>query len=192
MYSLVESGGDWDRRNRLKSYNGLHLLSIRQFSLAAPLLLDSLSTFTSSELCAYPTLVLYAVLAGTISLNRVDFKAKVIDSAEVIATLGDKNVPASGGDIDMIDVESGETEGYESLGTMVNSLYTCDYKSFFIGLAEVEQRFLTRDRIMAEHKAWYVREMRRRAYAQLLESYRVVSLKNMADAFGVKKEWLDK
>jgi len=92
----------------------------------------------------------------------------------------------------MIDAGSGETEGYEGLGMMVNSLYTCDYKSFFMGLAEVEQRFLTRDRIMAEHKAWYVREMRRRAYAQLLESYRVVSLKNMADAFGVKEDWLDK
>ena len=35
--TLVESGGDWDRRNRLKAYKGLHLLTIRSYSLAAPL-----------------------------------------------------------------------------------------------------------------------------------------------------------
>jgi 26S proteasome regulatory subunit N7 len=34
--------------------------------------------------------------------------------------------------------------------------------------------------------------MRRHAYSQLLESYRVVSLQNMADQFGVSVEWLDR
>ncbi|KAI9743725.1 MAG: 26S proteasome non-ATPase regulatory subunit 6, partial [Chaenotheca gracillima] len=54
--SLVDSGGDWDRRNRLKAYQGLYLLTIRSYNLAAPLLLDSLSTFTSYELCSYSAL----------------------------------------------------------------------------------------------------------------------------------------
>ncbi|KAA8905347.1 26S proteasome subunit RPN7-domain-containing protein [Sphaerosporella brunnea] len=188
---LVESGGDWDRRNRLKSYNGLHLLSIRHFSDAAPLLLESLSTFTSYEVCTYTALVLYAVLAGTISLDRVDFKKKVVDSAEVLAVLGSKGGPIPGEDVDMVDASS-NTEGFESLEMLINSFYTCDYKSFFISLAEVEDRFLTKDRLLAEHKAWFVREMRRHAYSQLLESYRVVSLQNMADQFGVSVEWLDR
>lgn len=152
LQSLVESGGDWDRRNRLKSYNGLHLLTTRHFSDAAPPLLESLSTFTSNELCAYSTLVLYAVLAGTISLNRVDFKKSVVDSAEVLGILGSKPIPAAGGEIDMIDV--GNLEGYESLETLINSFYTCDYKNFFTSLAEVEEKFLSRDRILSEHKAW--------------------------------------
>ncbi|KAL0640295.1 proteasome regulatory particle subunit [Maublancomyces gigas] len=190
---LIDTGGDWDRRNRLKSYTGLHLLSSRQYSEAAPLLLDSLSTFTSTEICTYSTLVLYAVLAGTISLNRVDFKAKVIDSAEVLAVLGSKSGGAvSAGDVEMIDADMENTDGYSSLETLVNSLYLCDYKSFFVALAEVEERFLSRDRIIAEHKAWFVRDMRRRAYAQLLESYRVVGLESMAKAFGVSVEWLDR
>src|SRR5437764_1970152 len=77
IFRLVESGGDWDRRNRLKAYNALYKLSIRAYNVAAPLLLDSLSTFTSTELCTYETLVMYAVLAGAISLTRVDFKARV-------------------------------------------------------------------------------------------------------------------
>jgi hypothetical protein len=37
---LIEQGGDWDRRNRLKVYRGLHLLSIRQFAKGGELLLD--------------------------------------------------------------------------------------------------------------------------------------------------------
>ena len=87
--ALVESGGDWDRRNRLKAYQGLHLLTTRSYNLAAPLLLDSLSTFTSYELCSYSSLVVYSVLAGSISLKRVDFKSKVFDAPEIKAILGD-------------------------------------------------------------------------------------------------------
>ncbi|CAE7181832.1 unnamed protein product, partial [Rhizoctonia solani] len=40
--SLVDQGGDWDRRNRLKVYRGVQLLSIRQFKRASELLIDSL------------------------------------------------------------------------------------------------------------------------------------------------------
>ncbi|CRK34088.1 hypothetical protein BN1708_019404, partial [Verticillium longisporum] len=87
--ALVESGGDWDRRNRLKAYEGLHLLTIRSYAAAAPLLLDSLSTFTSYELCTYSSLVVYSVLAGSVSLKRVDFKSKVVDAPEIKAILGD-------------------------------------------------------------------------------------------------------
>jgi len=87
--ALVESGGDWDRRNRLKAYQGLHLMTVRSYNLAAPLLLDSLSTFTSYELCSYSDLVVYSVLAGSVSLKRVDFKSKVVDTPEIMAILGD-------------------------------------------------------------------------------------------------------
>lgn len=87
--TLVESGGDWDRRNRLKAYQGLHLLTVRSHAQAAPLLLDSLSTFTSYELCNYSALVVYAVLAGSVSLKRVDFKSKVVDAPEIKAIMGD-------------------------------------------------------------------------------------------------------
>ena len=47
---LVEKGGDWDRRNRLKVYQGLHALSIRQFARGAELFIDALSTFTATVL----------------------------------------------------------------------------------------------------------------------------------------------
>lgn len=214
---LVESGGDWDRRNRLKAYKGLHLLTIRSYSLAAPLLLDSLSTFTSYELCSYSSLVVYAVLAGSLSLKRVDFKAKVVDAPEIKAILGSGEEKAPGADEEMKDVSSATAErasglvnlttlgsgsaveaqtetplDFDSLAGLVTSLYSGNYRNFFLSLAAVEENFLTQDRYLYEHRAWFVREMRLRGYQQLLQSYRVVGLATMAQAFGVSVDFLDK
>ncbi|GAD97542.1 proteasome regulatory particle subunit (RpnG), putative [Paecilomyces variotii No. 5] len=229
--ALVESGGDWDRRNRLKAYKGLHLLTIRSYNLAAPLLLDSLSTFTSYELCSYSALVIYAVLAGSLSLKRVDFKAKVVDAPEIKAILGegeDNRIAALTGavssgpgaaDEEMKDVSvtsatpatastvvnlttlgtgsgtQAETEApmdFSPLANLVSSLYNGNYRSFFVALAAVEDNFLTQDRYLYEHRAWFVREMRLRGYQQLLQSYRVVGLASMASDFGVTVDFLDR
>lgn len=227
---LVESGGDWDRRNRLKAYKGLHLVTIRSYNLAAPLLLDSLSTFTSYELCSYSALVVYSVLAGSLALRRVDFKAKVVDAPEIRAILGEgedrvaalTGATSSGpgaGDEEMKDVSASsatpanastvvnlttlgtgsstqaETEppvDFSPLSNLVSSLYNGNYRSFFLALAAVEDNFLTQDRYLYEHRAWFVREMRLRGYQQLLQSYRVVGLKSMASDFGVSVDFLDK
>jgi len=73
----VEEGGDWDRRNRLKVYEGLHLLSIRQFKQGGELFLDALSTFTATELISYNEFVTLTVLANMLSLERREIKKKV-------------------------------------------------------------------------------------------------------------------
>lgn len=224
--SLVESGGDWDRRNRLKAYEGLYLLMVRSYNLAAPLLLDSLSTFTSYELCTYSNLVVYSVLAGSVSLKRVDFKSKVVDAPEIKAILGDgedKLLALSGAisagpgvDADSHDAETAPAASraavvnlttlgsstdqpeaemavdFSPLAQLVSSLYTGRYKLFFQALAAVEEQFLNADRYLHEHKNWFVREMRLRAYQQLLQSYRVVGLENMANDFGVTVDFLDR
>ena len=77
--SLVEEGGDWDRRNRLKVYQGIYFLSIRDFKSAANNFLDSISTFTSYELMDYKTFVTYTVsmIASMIALERVDLRQKL-------------------------------------------------------------------------------------------------------------------
>jgi len=75
--SLIDSGGDWDRRNRLKVYRALHHLSIRDFKEAADLLIDSLSTFTSTELMEYEEFVAYTVLAAGVGCDRKGIKTKV-------------------------------------------------------------------------------------------------------------------
>ena len=73
---LIEKGGDWDRRNRLKVYRGLHLLSIRQFKRGGELLLDALSTFTATELLSYNDFVALTVISNTLTLSRPDLKKK--------------------------------------------------------------------------------------------------------------------
>ncbi|KAF8489860.1 PCI-domain-containing protein [Gautieria morchelliformis] len=166
---LIEKGGDWDRRNRLKVYQALHTLSIRQFHRATPLLLDSLSTFTATELLPYDKLVLYAVVAGTLSLGRVEMKKKILQSPEVNSVLHE----------------------IKDLSDFTKSLYECHYDKFFIALASLEQAHLLPSQILRPHARWYVREMRIRAYAQLLESYSSLTLKSMSAAFGVKEAFVD-
>lgn len=75
--SLVEEGGDWDRRNRLKVYEGLHYLSIREFSKATTNFLDTVSTFTCYEILDYETFINYVVLCGMLTLERTKLKEKV-------------------------------------------------------------------------------------------------------------------
>lgn len=48
------------------------------------------------------------------------------------------------------------------------------------------------DPYLKVHKKYFVREMRVVIYSQFLESYKTVTLKNMADAFGVSVEFIDK
>ncbi|GAA5978934.1 hypothetical protein JCM21900_006434, partial [Sporobolomyces salmonicolor] len=57
--------------------------------------------------------------------------------------------------------------------------------------ATVESAHLLPSRLLAVHARYYVRELRIKAYAQLLESYRSVTLESLAAAFGVSQEWLD-
>lgn len=44
---------------------------------------------------------------------------------------------------------------------------------------------------MHAHYAYYIREMKIKAYAQLLESYRSLTLDYMAEAFGVTEDYMD-
>ena len=77
MIRLIEEGGDWDRRNRLKVYRGLHLVSIRQFKQGGALFIDALSTFTATELISYNDFVALTVVSNALALKRVDLKKKV-------------------------------------------------------------------------------------------------------------------
>ncbi|KIL83940.1 hypothetical protein FAVG1_12846 [Fusarium avenaceum] len=57
---------------------------------------------------------------------------------------------------------------FSPLALLVSSLYNRNYKTFFKSLAEVEEQFLNQDRYLHKHKNWFIREMRLRAYQQLL------------------------
>jgi len=166
---LIEEGGDWDRRNRLKVYSGLHLLSIRQFKRGGELFVDALSTFTAVELLSYNDFVALTVIANALSLKRVDLKKKIMASPEVIQVLPELPI----------------------LGDLVKNLYDCHYDKFFVALATLEQTLLLPSRLLSPHARYYVREMRILAYSQLLESYRSLTLDSLSRAFGVSVEFVD-
>ncbi|KAI7901164.1 26S proteasome subunit RPN7-domain-containing protein [Cokeromyces recurvatus] len=169
LRELIEQGGDWDRRNRLKVYEGVYLMSIRDFKGAASLFLDTLSTFTSTEIMSYQDFVKYAVLTSLISMKRVDIKKKVLDAPEILEVISD--IP--------------------HLEDFMASLYNCKYDQFFRSLAAIEQTHLRTSRYLLPHMRYYIREMRILAYAQLLESYRSLTVTSMAQAFGVSEAYID-
>ncbi|KAL9933682.1 hypothetical protein V8E36_007340 [Tilletia maclaganii] len=168
--ALVEEGGDWDRRNRLKVYEGLHLLLVRDFKQGGSLFLDALSTFTATELIDYNDFVTLTVIANMLVLKRVDLKKKLIQAPEVLQVVDD--IP--------------------HLREFMSSLHGGDYASFFRALAAVEQTHLLPSRILHHHTRYYTREMRIIAYSQLLESYKSLTLENMGAAFGVSVDFVDR
>jgi len=166
--TLMEEGGDWDRRNRLKVYSGLYALAIRDFEKAANLFLETVSTFTSYELMDYTQFVKYAVYASMIALERRDLHKKVVKGSEILEVL--HQMP--------------------KMKQYLNSLYNIQYAEFFQCLAEVEQ-MAKKDRYLNPHYAFYVREMKIKAFGQLLESYRSLTLTYMAEAFGITEDYMD-
>ena len=74
---MIDEGGDWDRRNRLKVYQGVYCMSVRDFKSAANFFLDTVSTFTSYELMDYKQFVTYTVLMAMISIERTELRTKV-------------------------------------------------------------------------------------------------------------------
>eukprot|EP00842_Homolaphlyctis_polyrhiza_P003894 jgi/Hompol1/4505/HPOL_003659-RA len=165
---LVEEGGDWDRRNRLKVYEGIYLMSNRNFKAAATMLLESIATFTSTELMEYKSFVRYTILAAALTLSRPDFKAKILNAPEILEVVHE--IP--------------------SIADFMTSYHACKYAQFFKSLALVEQT-LKADHFLNAHYKYYVREMRIRVYGQLLESYRSLTIESMANLFGVSEGWID-
>ncbi|KAF5730926.1 26S proteasome non-ATPase regulatory subunit 6 [Tripterygium wilfordii] len=166
--NLFEEGGDWERKNRLKVYEGLYCMSTRNFKKAANLFLDSISTFTTYEIFPYDTFIFYTVLTSIISLDRVSLKQKVVDAPEILTVIG--KIPY--------------------LSEFLNSLYDCRYKSFFSAFAGLTEH-IKLDRYLHPHFRYYMREIRTVVYSQFLESYKSVTIEAMANAFGVTVEFID-
>uniref|UniRef100_A0A6N2K3S3 26S proteasome regulatory subunit RPN7 n=1 Tax=Salix viminalis TaxID=40686 RepID=A0A6N2K3S3_SALVM len=166
--NLFEEGGDWERKNRLKVYEGLYCMSSRNFKKAADLFLDSISTFTTYELFPYDTFIFYTVLTSIISLDRVSLKKKVVDAPEILTVIGK----------------------IQYLSEFLNSLYDCQYKSFFSAFAGLTEQ-IKLDRYLHPHFRYYMREVRTVVYSQFLESYKSVTIEAMAKAFGVTVDFID-
>ena len=164
----MPGGADWERKNRLKVYEGLWMCASRDFKSASTLFLESLSTFGAYELMSYDEFVFHCAVTGVVTLPRVELNEKVVMAPEIIrASLSTPGLP-----------------------DFLNSLQRCEYAKF------AEAFPLVGDAVdlspwLSPHSRYFSRECRVRAYAQYLQSYRSVSVPSMAQAFGVSVEFLD-
>jgi 26S proteasome regulatory subunit N7 len=109
---LAEEGGDWERRNRLKVYDGVYLMSLREFKKASELFLTSIATFSSYELLSMREFVTYTVLMAMISVDRATLHDKVLQSPEILTYI----------------------RALPPLDVYATSLYECSYKELFESL----------------------------------------------------------
>jgi 26S proteasome regulatory subunit N7 len=132
--NLVEEGGDWDKKNRLKVYQGLYKMSIRDFSGAALLFLDTVSTFVAYEVLDYDTFMFYTALCSLLALDRVTLSNKLLKCPELVQASMKKPL----------------------IKDFMDSYYGCKYSTFFSNLEKVEQE-IKYDRYLNAHYRYYVR-----------------------------------
>eukprot|EP00475_Leptophrys_vorax_P015880 TRINITY_DN2225_c0_g1_i1.p2 TRINITY_DN2225_c0_g1~~TRINITY_DN2225_c0_g1_i1.p2 ORF type:complete len:418 (-),score=147.91 TRINITY_DN2225_c0_g1_i1:1577-2791(-) len=165
---MVDQGGDWERRNRLKVYEGTYFVLLREFKEASKLFLDSIATFTCTELYDYNRFVLYTILACMISVDRVTLRDKLVQSPDVLSVIAD--IPYA--------------------DSFLHSFYKCNYGQFFRALVGIMGE-VAKDRYLSAHQKFYLREIRIVVYSQFLQSYKSVTLLSMAQSFGVSVNFLD-
>ena len=161
-------GADWERKNRLKVYEGVARMACRDFEGATELFLESLSTFTTYELMSYADFVHYACVCGVITLKRVDLKEKLINSPEVLSVIDE----------------------LPGVGALVNALHECRYEALMRAFPVVSDGILA-NAWLTNHHRYFLREARVLAYQQYLQSYKSVTTANMAAAFAVSEAFLD-
>ena len=156
-------------KNRLKVYEGLYLLFNRNFKEAGKNFLDALMTFTSYELFDFKTFVFYTAVINIISVDRKTLKEKIIDNSDVLSCIND--IP--------------------HLQAFLNTFYDGEYEKFFKELYFIIQ-VLKKDFYLSKHYNYYINEMRVKVYSQFLQSYKTVTMDNMAKVFGVSTNFIDR
>lgn len=140
-HRLVEDGADWDKKNKLKIFEGVYCIMIRDFKKASDLFVSSIATFTAVELLDFKDFIFYAVVLGLLTQDRKRIKKDIIHSPDVLAI--NREIPY--------------------LKEFSESFYNCDYNTFFKAFIEICD-MVSKDRLMKTHAKFYTKEMRLVAY----------------------------
>ena len=165
---LKEEGADWEKKNRFKIYEGLNFVLNKNFKDAGKNFLEALMTFTSYELFDFKTFVFYTAVINIIIVDRKTLKEKIIDNSDVLSCIND--IP--------------------HLQRFLNSFYDGEYANFLVELYHIIQ-ILKKDFYLSKHYNFFINEMRIKVYSQFLQSYRTVTIENMANVFGVSTNFID-
>lgn len=162
----IEKGGDWERRNKLKVFEGVDRILSRDFAAASKLFLGVLTTFPPCTLLSFPRFIFYSCLLALLCCGRPALKEQIISAPPVLEGADE------------------ETRG------LLDSFYHARYRDFMMYLVPIAKR-VKRDVLFSRHYFYFIRAVRLRAYQQYLEPYRSVTLTNMATAFGVSPEFIE-
>jgi len=168
-HKLIDEGADWDKKNKLKIFEGVYCMLIRDFKKASDLFVNSVATFTATEVMTYKDFVFYTVVLGILSQERKVIKNEINHSPDILAV--NRDIP--------------------HLKEFAESFYNCDYRTFFLNFIEIAE-VIKKDVYLKEHAHYYTKEMRLVAYKQYLESFKSVTIANMASAFGVSDDFIDR
>ena len=130
---LLKDGGDWEKRNRLKVYDGLNYILNRNFKEAGKLFLEALMTFTSYELFDYKTFVFYTAVTNIITVDRNTLKNRVIDNSDVVSCINE--IP--------------------HLENFLNTFYEGNYNEFLKEFYAIVQRLKT-DFFFSKHYNYFI------------------------------------
>ena len=166
---LKSEGGDWEKKNRFKIYEGLNFVLNKNFKDAGKNFIDALMTFTSYELFDFKTFVFYTAITNIITVDRKTLKERIIDNSDVLSCIND--IP--------------------HLQKFLNSFYDGEYGDFFIELYYII-KIIQNDFYLSKHYNYFINEMRIKVYSQFLQSYKTVTMDNMAKVFGVSTNFIDR
>jgi len=108
-HKLIEDGADWDKKNKLKIYEGVYLMMIRDFKKASHNFVSSIATFTAVEVMDFKEFVFYAVVLAILTQDRKTLRKEIIHSPDILSV--NRDIP--------------------HLKQFSESFYNCDYKTFF-------------------------------------------------------------
>jgi len=164
----LKKGGDWERRNKLKVYEGMYLMSTRDWKGSATLFINVMPTFTATEAVEFKDFVFYTVIMAMSSMDRKTLREELVSSPEVLSVI--KETPC--------------------LQEFMESYFHSRYQGFTKNFVPIIDA-LTKDRYLKPHVRRFNRVMRLNAYKQFLASYRSVTLDAMANEFGVSSDFID-
>lgn len=166
---LTDESLDWEKKNKLAIYNGIHQILKRQMADAATCLIACVDTFNSQEIMSFKELVKYAVILGLLELPRKEVREKLVQNAEINSVLNETPL----------------------LKKFVQTIYGMQYRQFFSVLIELNDQVLTQDVLLSRHRQFLLKRARIVIYSLFLESYKTVRLDKMAQSLGVSVEFLD-
>lgn len=160
----IISSSTWYYKNKLKVYEGICRISRGNFEKSANLLLDCISTFESHELVPFKKIIEYMTIAGTLSWTRSEIKKNMIDNGEFrqSSILQDSN-----------------------LDTFFTSFYNCQYNEFLKNLNSIILERMKQDPLLHLHGKYYMREIKIRAYSQILNAYSSITLREISQEFDI-------